>query len=56
MNDDHMKFVDFTKCEDCVHFDELDKNWGENDTCEDCLLHPVNFESTKPLRFEAKEN
>ena len=44
----HEKFVDFTLCETCINKDKPESE----DPCDVCLANPVNFESTKPIKYE----
>lgn len=49
----HEKFVDFTTyCVQCKHRDCKD----DDEPCNECLSHPTNYESMKPVKFEKKEN
>ena len=49
MNQDHEKIVRFDIwCERCKHFQEDE----DNDACYECLHEPMNFESTKPVKFD----
>ena len=41
-----------TYCSKCKH----EKKAETDDPCEDCLNHPVNTYSHKPVDFEEKEN
>ena len=49
MNNDHMKMVRFDiYCKRC-------KRWYKkesSDKCNECLAHPMNHESAKPIYFE----
>ena len=46
------KFVDFDKyCRDCEH-EALDST---EDPCDECLSHPVNEYSHKPINFKERE-
>lgn len=50
--DELYRIVNFKKyCEQCKYKD-LDET---DDPCNDCLDHPTNLYSEKPLRFEEKE-
>lgn len=49
---DYEKEVYFSEyCERCAYF----KNGENEDPCDDCLNHPYNDDSHKPVRWEAKE-
>lgn len=52
MNEKGEKIVDFSKCEQCEHFNEPD----DNDICHDCLENPVNTYSHTPVNFKQKES
>lgn len=46
------KIVDFEKwCKLCKHLEKPE----EDLPCRDCMDIPVNFNSTKPIKWEAKE-
>ena len=45
------KFVDFTKCRDCKHYEAPD----EEEPCNTCLATPVNEHTTTPINFEEKK-
>lgn len=48
----HEKFVDFTTyCVQCKHRDCKDTD----EPCNECLTHPTNYESMKPVKFEKVE-
>jgi len=52
MNQDHEKIVRFDIwCKKCKYKDLVE----EDDPCFDCLLETVNFESTKPVKFEEQK-
>lgn len=52
MNNEHEKFVDFHAwCKKCKHHDIEE----DDDPCFECLYQPVNFESTKPIKFAPKD-
>lgn len=52
MNRDHEKIVRFDIwCKKCKFKDKSE----EDDPCFDCLAETVNFESTKPVKFEEKK-
>ena len=48
----HEKFVDFMEyCRLCKYKDLT----GNDQPCDECLSHPTNFESSKPVNFKKKE-
>lgn len=56
MDDDQpYKFVEFNLyCDRCKYKDVKDENGEE--PCNSCLAEPVNLNSSKPIKFEEKEN
>ena len=46
------KIVDFSKCEECVHYSESE----DSDKCSECLENPSRDYSRTPLYFEKNEN
>lgn len=44
----HEKEVDFSFCNTCVNKDKTEAE----EPCNSCLSQPVNFESTKPVKYE----
>lgn len=51
MTENDMKEVDFTYCLKCKHWTKQEAE----EPCHECLNNPVNANSHKPVRFEAKE-
>lgn len=43
----HEKLVDFSLCSTCVNRDKTE----QEEPCNACLANPVNFESTKPVKY-----
>lgn len=50
MNNDGMKFVDFSYCKTCRHESKSESE----EPCNFCLSEPVNYESHKPTKWEEK--
>ena len=50
MNNDGMKFVDFSYCKTCIHESKLESE----EPCNLCLTNPINYESHKPVKWEEK--
>lgn len=47
------KFVEFDKwCSTCKY----SQLWGDKEPCNECLTNPVNLNSTKPVKWEAKDD
>lgn len=52
MSEPRVKFVEFVKyCHKCVNKDKPESE----DPCHDCLNHPVNLGSHKPVNFKPAE-
>lgn len=49
--DSHEMIVEFDKyCSTCLH----EKNAETEAPCDECLEHPVNWETNKPFRYERR--
>lgn len=50
MAENNEKIVDFTYCSTCIH---KEKNL-ETEPCNDCVYHPVNQNSKRPVHYKEK--
>ena len=52
MDNDGIKIVEFDKyCKTCLHKDVKEKD----EPCNECLGEPANFNSHKPVKYEARK-